>query len=69
MNTGNCPSCGRPWPETRGRICSLCELPILLHHRWRFVGSRVQHRDCQDPTLDKLVRPAEPRLVEVQDGD
>ena len=54
MNSDLCPACGQKLPDRRGRICSLCELPIKQHDRWHFVGSRVQHRDCEDPQLAKL---------------
>ena len=37
------------------------------HERWHFVGARVQHRNCENPTLAIPPRPAEPRLVEVQE--
>jgi len=57
MNSESCPTCGRPWPDRRGRICSLCELPIKQYDRWHFVGARVQHRDCQDPTLALVPQP------------
>lgn len=54
MNPDVCPTCGRNWPERAGRICSLCGVKIGLHHKFRFIGSRCQHRDCNDPTLLKL---------------
>jgi hypothetical protein len=54
----DCPTCGRPWPERRGRICALCNHAIERHGKYRFVGSSVQHKDCQDPTLAKLAEAA-----------
>lgn len=51
MNPNVCPTCGQNWPDRQGRVCSACGLPIGKHHKYRFVGSTVQHRDCKDPTL------------------
>lgn len=47
-----CPTCKRPFPQ-RGRICAICDKPILRHDRWHFEGSTVQHNDCEDPHLAK----------------
>jgi predicted amidophosphoribosyltransferase len=66
MNPGNCPTCARPWPEKRGRICSVCERPIGRHDRWSFVGSVVQHRDCNDPQLAQLTLANQQKRVEQQ---
>lgn len=54
MNPAYCHACGQALPQRGGRVCSLCELPIALHDRWKFVGARVQHKDCHDPKLEKL---------------
>jgi len=69
MNPDVCPTCRQPWPPKTGRVCSLCNMPINRHDRYHFVGSRVQHRDCEDPDLSKLTaanrlaREAQPELT------
>lgn len=44
-----CPTCLRPWAPRPGRLCAVCERPILRMHKWRFEGSRVMHRVCERP--------------------
>lgn len=54
MKHTHCPACGQALPERRGRICAKCERPIARYDRWSFVGSRVEHKDCDDPQLSGL---------------
>lgn len=45
-----CPTCKQPISASPGRVCSECSFPILRHHKFYFVESRVRHRNCADPT-------------------
>lgn len=55
-----CPTCLRPFkPEDRDRrICRRCRQPILKHHKFRFVKSQVEHRNCADPKSYKTEEAA-----------
>lgn len=46
-----CPTCLRPYKpaDKDRRVCSKCKQPILRHHKFRFVKSVVEHRNCDDP--------------------
>ena len=46
-----CPTCHRPWDanKTAGRVCARCKRQILRGEKYRFIGSRVEHRDCDNP--------------------
>jgi predicted amidophosphoribosyltransferase len=63
MNPDICPTCGQNWPDRQGRVCSLCGSKIGSHHKYRFVGSTVQHRDCSDPKLDKHTKTQQDSLL------
>ena len=63
-----CPACGQTLPDRRGRICSECQLPIGSHHKFYFVGSRVRHRDCDDPKLYKKASEPAQAMLTPEDG-
>ncbi len=46
-----CPTCRRPFKTDNAnrRVCRLCKEPILKMHKYRFVKSEVEHRNCSDP--------------------
>ena len=46
-----CPLCHQTIPARGGpkRVCSACDLPIKLHHKWLIVNRRLVHRSCQNP--------------------
>lgn len=43
-----CPTCGQT-VERSGKVCALCHMPILRHHKFVFEGSTVRHRVCTEP--------------------
>lgn len=47
-----CLMCGQPLPVAARRVCSRCKKPILKGHRYRFNGSSVEHKNCEEPTLE-----------------
>lgn len=46
-----CPTCGQPIEKKSGRVCFLCGLQILKHHKFYFEEGRVRHRVCSNPTV------------------
>lgn len=43
-----CPTCRRPITGSM-RLCAKCGKQITSHHKWHVVGSRIMHRNCEEP--------------------
>jgi len=44
-----CRACGQEIRRRSARICGLCGLPILRHHKYTYNGSQIEHRVCAAP--------------------
>lgn len=64
MNQNLCGLCGQVIPTTRGRRCAACKHPIKARHKYIFVGSVIQHKDCSNPEMKSQPEKPQPRLIE-----
>jgi hypothetical protein len=50
-------------PARARRICRNCQKPIRRRDKYRFVGSEVQHRDCDQPQGVPAAESTQPPLM------